>query len=74
MTTAVMPSSCRFIALLVVQTSRDASLTFTVCVTYLSFPLYFSPGGDTGSQNGGEDVTSRQHDRGRGHGPPRTPV
>lgn len=47
---------------------------FTVCVTYLSFPLYFSPGGDTGSQNGGEDVTSRQHDRGRGHGPPRTPV
>lgn len=46
---------------------------FTACVIYLPSFLCFCPGGDTCSQNGGEDVTSRQHDRGGRHGPPRTP-
>lgn len=41
---------------------------------YLFFPLFFCARGDTYSQNGGEDVTSRQHDRGGRHGPPRAPV
>lgn len=46
---------------------------FTACVTYLPPFLCFCPGGDTCSQNGGEDITPRQHDRGWWHGPPRTP-
>lgn len=40
----------------------------------VSLSLCFCAGGHTYSQNGGEDVTSRQHDRGWRHGPPRTPV
>lgn len=54
------------------ETAESAS-KFTACVIYLPSFLCFCPGGDTCSQNGGEDVTSRQHDRGWRHGPPRTP-
>lgn len=61
-------------AQLVVQKSTDTFFEFAVCVIYLFCLLYFCPGGDTCSQNGGEDVTSRQHDWGWRHGPPRTPV
>lgn len=47
---------------------------YSMCDLLSSFFSVSLKGGDTDSQNGGEDVTSRQHDRGGRHGPPRTPV
>lgn len=45
-----------------------------LCDVLSSFLSISSKGGGIYSQDGGEDVTSRQHDRGGGHGPPGTPV
>lgn len=44
-----------------------------ISVTYCLLALCFSSGGDTSSQDGGENITSRQHDWSWGHGPPGAP-